>query len=160
MFITRADVLIAELERHAPAVNAAVRLAASQADHLPGQVTLGEAFRAAPKVSIDYAVMEKTDRALVVQAQFAWSDLGAWNAVLAASTRDASGNCAAGEVVLENVEGCLVRAGRGMTVVVVGGRNLAVIADREAVMVCDLDSAGSVKAAVERASRMGSDRLP
>ena len=42
---------------------------------------------------------------------------------------------AAGEVVLENAEGCLVRAGEGMTVVVVGGRNLAVIADREAVMV-------------------------
>jgi mannose-1-phosphate guanylyltransferase/mannose-6-phosphate isomerase len=155
MFITRADTLIAELEQHAPAVSHAARDAVEQGEHLPHQITLGEAFRAAPKISIDYAVMEKTDRALVAPARFAWSDLGAWNAVLAASNRDESGNSAAGEVVLENVEGCLVRAGRGMTVVVVGGRNLAVIADREAVMVCDLDSADGLKAAVERASKMG-----
>ena len=159
MFISRADILIAELERHAPEVNAAAREAVEQAERQPRQLTLGRGFRAAPKISIDYAVMEKTDRALVAQARFAWSDLGAWNAVLAASVRDSSGNSAAGEVVLEDVEGCLVRAGQGMTVVVVGGRNLAVIADREAVMVCDLDSAEGLKAAVERASRMGEDRV-
>jgi mannose-1-phosphate guanylyltransferase/mannose-6-phosphate isomerase len=153
MFIARADVLIAELEQHAPAVSAAAREAVEQGEHLAHQVTLADVFRAAPKISIDYAVMEKTDRALVAPARFAWSDLGAWNAVLAASERDAGGNSAAGEVVLENVEGCLVRAGQGMTVVVVGGRNLAIIADREAVMVCDLDSAEGLKAAVERASR-------
>lgn len=155
MFITRADTFIDELDRHAADVNAAARDAVEQGEHGPHQVTLGAAFRAAPKISIDYAVMEKTDRAVVAPARFAWSDLGAWNAVLAASERDPSGNSAAGEVVLENVEGCLVRAGRGMTVVVVGGRNLAVIADREAVMVCDLDSADGLKAAVDRASRMG-----
>ncbi len=155
MFITRADTFIAELEQHAPEVNDAARLAVEQGDHEAHQVTLGGAFNRAPKISIDYAVMEKTDRALVAPAGFAWSDLGAWNAVLAASERDASGNSAAGEVVLENVEGCLVRAGQGMTVVVVGGRNLAVIADREAVMVCDLDSSDGLKAAVERASQMG-----
>lgn len=160
MFITRADTFIAELEQHAPEVNAAARAAVDQADHEPHQITLGSAFRAAPKISIDYAVMEKTDRALVAPARFAWSDLGAWNAVLAASKRDESGNSAAGEVVLENVEGCLVRAGQGMTVVVVGGRNLAIIADREAVMVCDLDSAEGLKAAVERASRMGDKARP
>lgn len=155
MFITRADTLISELDLHAPEVSEAARLAVEQADHEPHQVSLGAAFRSAPKISIDYAVMEKTDRALVAPAHFAWSDLGAWNAVLAASKRDESGNSAAGEVVLENVEGCLVRAGQGMTVVVVGGRNLAIIADREAVMVCDLDSSDGLKAAVERASRMG-----
>lgn len=155
MFITRADTLIAELELYAPAVSEAARAAVEQGEHLPHQVTLAPVFRTAPKISIDYAVMEKTDRALVAPARFAWSDLGAWNAVLAASRRDESGNSAAGEVVLENVEGCLVRAAQGMTVVVVGGRNLAVIADREAVMVCDLDSADGLKAAVERASRIG-----
>ena len=155
MFITRADAFIAELDLHAPEVSIAARDAVEQGEHEPHQVTLGARFRAAPKISIDYAVMEKTDRAVVAPAHFAWSDLGAWNAVLAASKRDASGNSAAGEVVLESVEGCLVRAGQGMTVVVVGGRNLAVIADREAVMVCDLDSAEGLKAAVDRASRMG-----
>ena len=154
MFITRADVFIAELEQFAPEVSAAARIAVEQASHEPRQVALGPAFRTAPKISIDYAVMEKTDRALVAPAHFAWSDLGAWNAVLAASERDESGNSAAGEVVLHDVVGCLVRAGQGMTVVVVGGRNLAVIADREAVMVCDLDSSEGLKAAVERASHM------
>lgn len=155
MFVTRADTFIAELEQHSPEVNRAARLAVEQAGHEPHQVTLGSAFQTAPRISIDYAVMERTRRALVAPAHFAWSDLGAWNAVLAASRRDASGNSAAGEVVLENAEGCLVRAGQGMTVVVVGGRNLAVIADREAVMVCDLGSSDGLKAAVERATHMG-----
>lgn len=155
MFITRADTLIAELEQHAPEVNTAARLAVEQGEQLAHQMTLGSAFRAAPKISIDYAVMEKTDRALVAPARFAWSDLGAWNAVLAASERDARGNSASGEVVLEDASGCLVRAGQGMTIVVVGGRNLAIIADREAVMVCDLDSSDGLKAAVERASKLG-----
>lgn len=152
MFIARADSLIAELQRHAPEVSAAARLALDGGVHLSRQVSLGEGFRSAPKISIDYAVMEKTDRALVAPARFAWSDLGAWGAVLAASEHDADGNSAAGEVVLEDAHGCLVRAGQGMTVVVVGGRNLAIIADREAVMVCDLDSADGVKAAVARAA--------
>ncbi len=153
MFIARANILIAELELHAPEVSAAAREAVERGRRMSRQVNLAEVFRAAPKISIDYAVMEKTDRALVAPARFAWSDLGAWNAVLAASVRDAGGNSAAGEVVLEDVQGCLVRAGQGMTVVVVGGRNLAIIADRKAVMVCDLDSAEGLKAAVERASR-------
>ncbi len=155
MFITRADTFIAELDLYAPEISTAARLSVEEGEHEPHQVSLSAAFRSAPKISIDYAVMEKTDRALVAPAHFAWSDLGAWNAVLAASKRDESGNSAAGEVVLENAEGCLVRAGEGMTVVVVGGRNLAVIADREAVMVCDLDSSEGLKAAVERASKMG-----
>lgn len=155
MFITRADIFLAEMERYAPEINAAARQAVEQSEHEAHQVTLGAAFRSAPKISIDYAVMEKTDRALVAPARFAWSDLGAWNAVLAASKRDEDGNSAAGEVVLENVMNCLVRAGQGMTVVVVGGRNLAVIADREGVMVCDLDSSDGLKAAVERASKLG-----
>jgi mannose-1-phosphate guanylyltransferase/mannose-6-phosphate isomerase len=151
MFIVRPDVLIAELEAHAPAISQAARAALDGARVEGGQHWLGEAFATAPKISIDYAVMERTRLAAVVPAEFAWSDLGAWDAVLAVSPRDPAGNSAEGPVVLAGAENCLVRAEGGVKVVAVGVRNLAIIAGPDGVMVCDLDALDQIKDAVGRA---------
>lgn len=153
MFIVRPDVLISELEAHAPAISGAARAALDQAVIQDGVVRLGEAFAEAPKISIDYAVMEHTALAAVVPAEFAWSDLGAWDAVLAVSTRDAAGNSAEGPVVLAGAENCLVRAEGGVKVVAVGVRNLAIVAGPDGVMVCDLDALDQIKDAVGRLSK-------
>ncbi|MDQ0463136.1 mannose-1-phosphate guanylyltransferase/mannose-6-phosphate isomerase [Caulobacter ginsengisoli] len=150
MFIVRPDVLIAELQAHAPAINQAARAALDGAQTLGRQVRLGEAFAGAPKLSIDYAVMEHTALAAVAPADFAWSDLGAWDAVLAVSRRDEAGNNAEGAVVLTGAENCLVRAEGGVKVVAVGVRNLAIIAGPDGVMVCDLDALDQIKDAVGR----------
>jgi mannose-1-phosphate guanylyltransferase / mannose-6-phosphate isomerase len=87
-FIVRADRLLEELAAHAPAVRTSAQRAVAE---MVADGRLGESFRAAPKISIDYAVMEKTDRAAVLPVDFAWSDLGAWDAILAASDRDDRG---------------------------------------------------------------------
>lgn len=150
VFACRADVLIEEMARHAPAVLDAARAAVAEAKWLADAVLLGPSFHDAPRLSFDHAVMEKTDRAVVEPAAFAWSDLGAWDAVLAASERDAAGNSTAGAVVLESASGCIVRAAHGMTVAVVGASRLAVIVDDQSVMICDLDSADQVRTAVDR----------
>jgi mannose-1-phosphate guanylyltransferase/mannose-6-phosphate isomerase len=152
MFIVRPDVLIAELEAHAPAINRAARAALDTATTDGGALRLGDIFAAAPKLSIDYAVMEHTALAAVAPADFAWSDLGAWDAVLAVSPRDAAGNSAEGAVVLAGAENCLVRAEGGVKVVAVGVRNLAIIAGPDGVMVCDLDALDGIKDAVGRGS--------
>ncbi len=150
MFIVRADVLIAELEAHAPAINSAARAAVDGAVPDGGALRLGDAFFTAPKISIDYAVMEHTGLAAVVPADFAWSDLGAWDAVLAVSARDAAGNSVEGPVVLSGAENCLVRAEGGVKVVALGVRNLAIIAGPDGVMVCELDALDGIKDAVGR----------
>jgi mannose-1-phosphate guanylyltransferase/mannose-6-phosphate isomerase len=112
----------------------------------PGVFQLGEAFRSASRISIDYAVMERTDRAAVAPVAFAWSDLGAWDAIWAASTKDAEGNASRGVTHLLETRHSLVRAVDGMTAAVVGGASLAVIVERDAVLVCDLASSQGVKA--------------
>lgn len=151
MFMVSAGALIGELEARAPTVLAAARAAVDEAETVGQVVRLGDAFSAAPKISIDYAVMEATRNAAVVAAPFAWSDLGSWRAVLQGETRDADGNAATGAAVFADATNTLVRAEPGVTVVVVGASNLAVIVDEGVVMVCSLDNDAGLKAAVERA---------
>jgi mannose-1-phosphate guanylyltransferase/mannose-6-phosphate isomerase len=154
-FVFGAAGFLAELERHAPAVAAAAAAAVSEADERAGSVRLGQSFRTAPKISIDYAVMEKTDRAAVIPVDFAWSDLGAWDSIWAASPRDSDGVSARGDVLLVDSRDCLVRNASGRLVVGVGLRGLAVVAEPDAVLVCDLASSQTVKAAVDRLQAEG-----
>jgi mannose-1-phosphate guanylyltransferase/mannose-6-phosphate isomerase len=151
-FVVPVRVLLEEMERFVPDVVAAVRAA------LPGQGlgahALGAAFAAAPKISIDYAVMEKSDKVWVLPAAFEWSDLGAWDAVAA------TGRGGRGEWVGHASDGCLVRAAPGMVVATAGVSNLAIIAEPDAVLVCDLGRAQDVKALVEELARRETSPLP
>ena len=151
-FVVPVRVLLEEMERFVPDVVAAVRAA------LPGQGlgahALGAAFAAAPKISIDYAVMEKSDRVWVLPAAFEWSDLGAWDAVAA------TGRGGRGQWVGHASDGCLVRAAPGMVVATAGVSNLAIIAEPDAVLVCDLGRAQDVKALVEALGRRETSPLP
>ncbi|MFK0298128.1 AGE family epimerase/isomerase [Brevundimonas sp. NPDC090276] len=142
-FIVASNVLLSELRAHAPEIEGAVRHAVETLGR--GTVgVLGDAFRQAPKVSIDYALMEKTSLASVLEVNFNWSDLGAWDAIAA------SGQGEAGELILEDVDGCLTRAADGMLIAAVGVQNLAIIAEPDAVLVCDLSRSQDVKKVVER----------
>lgn len=155
VFAVRADVLLEEMRRHAPGVVAAAAQSVRRHRRVAGTILLDPAFEDAPALSFDVAVLENTDRAVVEAGALAWSDLGAWDAVLAASERDHDGNSAEGHVVLQSTSNCLVRAADGMTVAVVGARNLAVIVDQGAVMICDLESGHQVRAAIDRVSADG-----
>jgi mannose-1-phosphate guanylyltransferase/mannose-6-phosphate isomerase len=153
-FVVKAAVLVEELAAHAPDVLDSVRRALAEAS-VGDAFRLGAAFRTAPKISIDYAVMEKTSRAAVLPAAFAWSDLGAWDAVKAASPPDAAGNAVHGEAVLLDTSNALVRAGEGMLVALAGVRDIAVVAERDAVLVTALDRSQDVKRIVEQLARDG-----
>ncbi|MDB5421640.1 MAG: mannose-phosphate guanylyltransferase [Brevundimonas sp.] len=138
--------MLSELRTHAPAVESAARTS------LPPRVVgftsdievLTAAFTGAPKISIDYALMEKTRLASVFEVHFGWSDLGAWDAI------EASGEGDTGLHIFEDAEGCLARAADGIMVAALGVRNLAIIAEKDAVLVCDLSRAQDVKRVVER----------
>ena len=144
-FVVPVRVLLDEMERFVPDVVAAVRAAVPVQGS--GTQLLGAAFATAPKISIDYAVMEKSDKVWVIPAAFEWSDLGAWDAVAA------TGRGARGLWIAEASDGCLVRAAPGMAVATAGVSNLAIIAEPDAVLVCDLNSAQAVKGLVEELGR-------
>ena len=88
-FLFRADALLSELKRFEPAMAQAVEAAVAAAGTDLGFVRLDEkAFSQATQKSIDYAVMEKTDRAAVVEGRFRWSDIGSWDAVFEVASID------------------------------------------------------------------------
>jgi mannose/cellobiose epimerase-like protein (N-acyl-D-glucosamine 2-epimerase family) len=88
--------------------------------------------------------MEKTRLASVLEVHFGWSDLGAWDAIAASGEGDT------GLHIFEDAEGCLARSADGIMVAALGVRNLAIIAEKDAVLVCDLSRAQDVKRIVER----------
>lgn len=145
-FLFRADLMLAELEAHAPEVLAAARAALESATTDLDFVRLdAAAFSRAPKISIDYAVMERTHRAGVLPVSFPWSDVGTWDAVWQVLPRDAAGNAVRGRVELLETRNSLVHSeGDGLTTVV-GLEDVVVVATPDAVLVASKAQSGRVK---------------
>ena len=103
-----------------------------------------ELFASCPSDSIDYAVMEKTDRGAVVSLDCGWSDIGAWSALWEAGESDADGNVAVGDVVLDNSRNSYVRS-QSRLVTTTGIDDLVIVETADAVMVADRHSVQDVK---------------
>lgn len=159
MLLARADVLLQELERHAPRVVAACREAlAGAAGDLDFLRLDGEAFAAAPAVALDRAVLEPTDRAAVVAADIGWSDVGSWATLWRIAEKDAAGNALLGEAVAVDAGGCYLR-GDGRLVAALGVRDLAVVAGDDSVLVCPRERANEVARLVEHLEALGRDEV-
>ena len=149
MFVFKASTFIQALERHAPAMLSAVRKAVDAGKHDMDFFRLDKvAFESSPSDSIDYAVMEKTDRASVVSLNLGWNDVGAWDAVWDISDKDANGNVSSGDVVMHNTRNSLVHAS-GRLVSTIGVEDIVVVETADAVMVARKDRAQDVKKIVE-----------
>jgi mannose-1-phosphate guanylyltransferase / mannose-6-phosphate isomerase len=153
MFVFRVRVLVEEMRRHAPEVVGAVEPAVEAAGTGPVR-TLGGSFLQSPAISVDYAVMERTDRAVVIPLDAGWSDVGSWASLWEIADRDTQGNAVLGDVVLEGVTGSYVRAGDRL-VAVVGLEGVVVVDTGDAVLVAARDRAQDVKQLVERLVRDG-----
>jgi mannose-1-phosphate guanylyltransferase/mannose-6-phosphate isomerase len=148
-FVFRADVMLEELRRFEPEIAAATGEAASAAKKDLGFVVLDhESFARAPKTSIDYAVMERTERAVVLTADVGWSDVGEWSTVWRLSPRDADGNSLRGRAVAIDSTNVLVRS-EGQLTAVIGLKDVVVVATGDAVLVADRSQTAKVKKLVE-----------
>ena len=154
-FVFRADVMLEELQRFEPEIAAATAAAVSRAKKDLGFVVLDhDSFAEAPKISIDYAVMERTSRAVVLTADVGWSDVGEWSAVWRLSPRDASGNSLRGRAVAIDSSNVLVRSEEQLATVI-GLNNVVVVATGDAVLVADRSQTDKVKKLVERLKAEG-----
>jgi mannose-1-phosphate guanylyltransferase/mannose-6-phosphate isomerase len=154
-FMFRADTLMVELARLQPAMAKAITGAVDQAASDLGFVRLdAEAFGSAPRLSIDYAVMEKTDRAAVVEGAFRWSDIGSWDSVLDVSPRDDAGNALSGPAVAFDTGNSIIHAERQLTAVV-GLKDVIVVTTPDAVLVLPRNRAEDVKALVAQMHKDG-----
>ncbi len=150
LFVFTAKAYLAELARHAPNIAEACRMA-MQAATLDGSFVRPErcAFLAAPNVSIDYAIMERTDRAAVVPVDLGWSDVGSWNALWEILPHDADGNALHGDVFAIDSHDNLIRNDSGPAVAVLGVDNLIVVSTRDSVLVVPRHRSQEVKQVVD-----------
>ncbi|MFN7008456.1 MAG: mannose-1-phosphate guanylyltransferase/mannose-6-phosphate isomerase [Allorhizobium sp.] len=144
MFVFGAEQMLNELRTLAPEVDAASEKAVRGATRDLDFIRLdAEAFAENPSISIDYAVMEKTQNAAVVPSPIRWSDLGSWDAVWKIGNPDEYGNVVSGNATLVNTRNSLVMS-RNNHLAVQGMDGVAVIASEDAVYVGRLDESQKV----------------
>jgi mannose-1-phosphate guanylyltransferase/mannose-6-phosphate isomerase len=150
MFMFKASVFLGELAKANPAMLQACQAAWTKAQTDLEFVRLDkDAFASSPSDSVDYAVMEKTSKAVVVPLDAGWNDVGAWSSVWQVLPQDAQGNATRGDVLLEGVSNSYVHADNRL-VTLVGVDNLVVVETADAVLVTHKDSAQDVKKVVDR----------
>jgi mannose-1-phosphate guanylyltransferase/mannose-6-phosphate isomerase len=149
-FLFRADVMLSELSRLEPEMAAAIDTAVNNASNDLGFMRLEpEAFARAPQKSIDYAVMEKTDRAAIVAGDFRWSDIGSWDALFDIAARDGDGNVLQGPVITMDAADCVVHSDGRLTTLI-GVKDLVVVSTSDAVMVVPRARAQEVRELVAK----------
>ncbi len=155
MFMFTASSILDEMEHFSPTIYAAVKKSVSNGSKDMDFCRLEvSAFTSSPADSIDYAVMEKTDKAVVVPLDASWNDVGAWSAIWDIKEHDQQGNVFEGDVLDHEVTNSYVHAEERM-IAVIGLDNCIVIETADAVLVADKDKSQDVKTIVSRLKDQG-----
>jgi mannose-1-phosphate guanylyltransferase len=149
MFLFRASVFLEELRRFRPDIEEACRAAVEKGRKDLGFFRLDEqSFSACPAESIDYAVMEKSDRSAVVPLDAGWNDVGSWSALWELDAKDENNNAVHGDVLTFDTTNSLVHA-QNRLVTTVGLDGMIVIETKDAVLVADKSQSQEVKRIIE-----------
>ncbi|WP_439817728.1 mannose-1-phosphate guanylyltransferase/mannose-6-phosphate isomerase [Zavarzinia sp. CC-PAN008] len=154
MFLAPAALLLDELRRFEPEVVRACEDAVAAGARDLDFLRLSPAFAGSPSISLDYAVMERTDKGAVVPAAIGWSDVGSWSALWELGERDADGNVLVGDVISHNSRDTYVRTS-GPLVATLGLKDVVVVATGDVVLVADRAQVQDVKAIVDRLKAQG-----
>ncbi len=159
IFVFRADVIIEEIGRAMPVLREQLE-AIRKALGTPAYArTLKRVFPDCPSISIDYGVMEKSQRIAVVPADFGWSDVGSFAALSDVRPTDHLGNVAEGDALVIDGRNNVVLAGKTRPVAVIGLDDVVVVDAGDAILVCRRDRAQDVRKAVEELGRRGREEL-
>jgi mannose-1-phosphate guanylyltransferase len=159
IFVFRADVILEEIGRAMPVLGEQLE-AIRRALGTPGYArTLKRVFPDCPSISIDYGVMEKSQRIAVVPADFGWSDVGSFAALPDVRPTDHLGNVAEGDAIVIDGRNNVVLAGKSRPVAVIGLDDVIVVDAGDAILVCRRDRAQDVRKAVEELGRRGREEL-
>ncbi|MCL2600705.1 MAG: mannose-1-phosphate guanylyltransferase/mannose-6-phosphate isomerase [Treponema sp.] len=149
MFMFRASVFLDELSRYAPKVHeACLAIWQSRRADLDFMRFSPEVFAACPSVSIDYAVMEQTQKACVTPLSTAWNDMGSWEAFYGSSDRDENGNARTGDVIELESRNCYLHSSHRL-VAAIGLDGISVVETADAVLVMPRERSQDVKLLLE-----------
>lgn len=155
MFAFRADVYLQELEKFSPEILTSCAEAWSGKSNDLTFTRIGvDAFAACPEDSIDYAVMERTDRGVVIPLDAGWSDVGSWRSLWDVRDKDPRGNVIDGDVMALDVQDSLILS-RNKLVACLGLSNVVVVDTSDAVLVADMDRVQEVKGIVREIQKQG-----
>ena len=150
MFMFKASRYLEELKKYNPDIfDVCQRAIATQTPDLDFIRIDHELFAACREDSIDYAVMEKTDCAVMVPLDAGWSDVGSWTSIWEASEKDDNGNVSVGDTILENTKNSYINAEQRL-VSVIGLDDVIVVETKDAVMVAHKDDVQSIKKVVNQ----------
>jgi mannose-1-phosphate guanylyltransferase/mannose-6-phosphate isomerase len=149
IFLASARTWREELQRHAPEILAAASEAIERAECESPVIRVNkEAFAKSPAKSIDYAVMEHSDRVAVVPVDMGWSDVGSWAAVFDAAEKGEGGNVVVGDALVIDSHANLIRSD-GIKVAAIGVDDLVIVATADGVLVTKLSHAQRVRDAAD-----------
>jgi mannose-1-phosphate guanylyltransferase len=142
MFVWSVPTVLSEFNRHAPELADFISQVRSPKDL---EKILHERFAKLPRISFDYAIMEKADRVLVVEASFDWDDVGSWQAVARYFKNDEHGNAAnTALIALESSDNVIFNDSE-TTVALLGVHNLIVVRTKDAILICHRHQAEKIK---------------
>jgi len=150
MFLFKASRYLEELKKFRPDIHEACEASMANTKHDLDFIRIDkEKFEASPSDSVDYAVMENTDDAVVVPMNAGWSDIGSWSSLWDVSAKDANGNATHGDVMLHDSVNSYIRTD-GQLVAAVGVKDLVVVATKDVLMVADKNSVQDVKVIAQK----------
>jgi mannose-1-phosphate guanylyltransferase / mannose-6-phosphate isomerase len=159
MFVFSAATYLSELGRHHGEIIDHCRRALDGADRDLDFLRLdADAFGKAEAISIDYAVMEKTDRATMIELQTSWNDIGSWSALAELRSADENGNVLIGDALSVGGSGNYIRSEKPL-IAAVGVENLVIVATDDAVLIVPKDRAQDVRDAVDILTQRGRDEV-
>ncbi len=147
MFVWSVPTLLSEFNRHAPELGDFISQLRAAGNF---EKVLSARFSKLPRVSFDYAIMEKADRVLVVEASFDWDDVGGWSAVAKYFQQDERGNAANCATTIAESTNNIVFGDDGTNIALLGVHNLIVVRTRDAVLICHRHQAEKIKELISK----------
>ncbi|WP_434583981.1 mannose-1-phosphate guanylyltransferase/mannose-6-phosphate isomerase [Klebsiella sp. R390] len=151
MFLFKASTFLSELRRYRPDIYEVCESSVQELhfDKIVDFIRIDkEIFTSCPDESVDYAVMEKTQHAVVIPLDAGWNDVGSWSALWEVNPKDSHQNCISGDIFTHNTNNCYINTDEAL-VAAIGVENLVIINTKDATLVINKDKVQDVKKVVE-----------
>ncbi|MCJ7552482.1 MAG: sugar phosphate nucleotidyltransferase [Ignavibacteriaceae bacterium] len=158
MFVWRADVILDEISRHLPELSKALDNFDKSIKTKDLNNSLETLFNSIKGISVDYGIMEKSDKVFMIKGEFDWSDVGSWETVYELSKKDESNNALVGDVHTDRTKDSYIYSPEKFTSVI-GLQNIVVIDTKDALLVCNRENVQEVRDTVQYLTKKNRDDL-
>jgi len=158
MFAWRTDVYLDAVQTHLPAVGAIAQKLYDAAGTPDFEAVLESEFPSMPSISVDFGILEHEKRLYTIPGSFGWDDVGSWPALRRIAKTDTNGNYRSGDVLTAGTKNCILQSS-GRLLAAVGLENIIVVDTPDALLVCDADSAQSIRKITDMLREQGRGEL-